>query len=225
MLRVLVALLLIANLGFFAWTQGWLDNVVGVRAIGDREPERLARQVRPDTVRILSAEAEAASTTAASLNAAPACLEAGPFTDAELPSAQAAAQAGLPGGSWATLSSVKPATWIVFMGPYPNREALSKKADEIKRRKLPFEELRDNAKLGLGLSLGRFDDKGNAARSLEQLTQQGVHTARVVELAPAASSHVLRAEKADAALVVQLGLLKTAALGKGFEACTKAPGG
>ena len=39
-------LLLLANLGFFAWTQGWLDSVVSARARGDREPERLARELR-----------------------------------------------------------------------------------------------------------------------------------------------------------------------------------
>lgn len=63
MLRALVVLLLLANLAFFAWTLGWLDGVVGARASGDREPERLQRQVRPEAVRILpaSAPADAAS--------------------------------------------------------------------------------------------------------------------------------------------------------------------
>ena len=59
MLRAIVLLLLLANLGFYAWTQGQLDGVVGVRAQGDREPERLARQVRADSVRILPASATA----------------------------------------------------------------------------------------------------------------------------------------------------------------------
>ena len=53
-LRVLALLLLLANLGFYAWTQGWLDGVVGLRAIGDREPERLARQFQPQVIRILA---------------------------------------------------------------------------------------------------------------------------------------------------------------------------
>ena len=57
MLRALIVALLLANLAFFTWTQGWLDAVVGVRAIGDREPERLQRQVRPDLIRILPVDA------------------------------------------------------------------------------------------------------------------------------------------------------------------------
>ena len=81
MLRGLVLALLVANLAFFGWTQGWLDNIIGVRAIGDREPERLARQVRPDAVVILTPGAAAAAASAAEARLA--CLEAGPFTLAE----------------------------------------------------------------------------------------------------------------------------------------------
>ena len=46
-LRVLLAALVVANLLFFAYTRGALDGVFGLRAAGDREPERLANQVRP----------------------------------------------------------------------------------------------------------------------------------------------------------------------------------
>lgn len=61
MLRALVLVLVLANLAFFVWSQGWLDGdassgdagLVGVRSIGDREPERLGRQVRPEAVTLL----------------------------------------------------------------------------------------------------------------------------------------------------------------------------
>jgi hypothetical protein len=106
MLRALVLLLVLANLAFFAWTQGWIDDLVGVRAIGQREPERLDQQVRPEAVRILPtgpggrvapgaapapAAASAPSAAATPIAAVPAdtppadaptCLEAGPFTTA-----------------------------------------------------------------------------------------------------------------------------------------------
>ena len=52
-----MALLVLANLLFFAWTQGWIDGVSGARAIGHREPERLGQQVRPEVVRILPPQA------------------------------------------------------------------------------------------------------------------------------------------------------------------------
>jgi len=71
MLRALIALLLLANLAFYAWSQSWLDDIVGVRARGDREPERLARQFHPEVVRILTPQALAAAAPLAAASAAP----------------------------------------------------------------------------------------------------------------------------------------------------------
>jgi hypothetical protein len=221
MLRGLVILLLLANFAFFAWTQGWLDTVVGTRAIGDREPERLARQVRPELVRILPAGSGSDATPAA---AALACLEAGPISEANLAAAQAAAQAALPSGSWSVARTEQPGTWIIYLGRFANAEALSKKVDEIKRRKLPYEEVRGNAALEPGLSIGRFEDRAAADKALEQFAQQGVRTARVVELNPAATRIWLRIEKADAALASKVSAMKADAFGSAFVACTKAPG-
>jgi len=220
MLRALILALLLANLAFFAWTQGWLDSFVGVRSIGDREPERLQRQVRPELINILPAGAasEAAPVTLA-------CFEAGPFSDAEIGAAQAAAQSALPAGSWVAVNTEQPGTWLVYMGRYANREALTKKEDELKRRKAPYEEISAPPALAPGLSLGRFEQRAAAATALEQFTQQGIRTARVVELVPASNRHVLRAEKVDTALAAQLVALKADALGKGFAQCSKPAGG
>ncbi len=68
MLRVLAIVLLAANLLYFGWSMGWLDAVVGIRAAGDREPQRMARQVSPELVLLeasasASAPAESASET------------------------------------------------------------------------------------------------------------------------------------------------------------------
>lgn len=227
MLRALIFALLAANLAFFAWTQGWLDSVVGVRAIGDREPERLLRAVRPELIRILPADAASGVVGAAGEAAANAltCFEAGPFADAEIAAAQAAAQTALPAGSWVTVKTDQPGTWLVYMGRYATREAQTKKEDELKRRKLPYEEIGEPPALAPGLSLGRFDQRPAAATALDRFTQQGIRTARVVELAPALSRHVLRIDRADAALSTQLVALKADALGRGFVACAKGVGG
>ena len=224
MLRALIVALLVANLAFFAWTQGWLDSVVGMRSIGDREPERLLRQVRPELIRILPADA-ASGAAGAPASAALACFEAGPFTDVEIGAAQAAAQTTLPAGSWAAIKTEQPGTWIVYMGRYTSREALTKKEDELKRRSAPYEEVGAPPALAPGLSLGRFDQRSAAVTALDQFTQQGIRTARVVELAPASSRHMLRVDKADAALSTQLVALKAEAFGKGFSACAKPAGG
>ena len=222
MLRLVLLALIVANLGFYSWTQGWLDNVVGIRAIGDREPERLARQVRPETVVILPPEAAASS----SANAALACLETGPFSATELAAANAALKQALPNvaeGSWAEVKTDTPGTWIVYMGKFVDTETLTKKEQDLKRLKLNFEVLRAPPALDRGLSLGRFDLRAAADTALERFTQQGVRSARVVELSAPGSATLLRAARADEALAAQLLALKAGGLGKGFVACTKAP--
>jgi hypothetical protein len=223
MLRLLLLALLVANLGFYSWTQGWLDSVVGVRATGDREPERLARQVRPETVVILPPESAASGAAAA---AVPACLEAGPFSAVELVAAITALKQLLPAASesgWAEVKTETPGSWIVYMGKFTDAEALAKKEQELKRLKLDFEIMRSPPALDRGLSLGRFEARTAADKALERFTQQGVRTARVVELSPPGSASLLRAARADAELTAQLVALKTTSLGKGFAACAKAP--
>ena len=222
MLRILVAALLVANLGFYAWSEGWLDNVVGARSIGDREPERLARQLRPELVRVLtSGDAASAAGFAVAAASTGTCLEAGPFNETEVAAAQAAAKSALPDASLADVKTDQPGSWMVYMGRYVDREALARKEAELKRRKLPYDEVRDTAALAPGLSLGRFDERNAAVNALDQFAQQGIRTARIIELAPASSSHLLRSDNADAALAAQAAALRLAALGKGFAACAK----
>ncbi len=215
MLRLLVVVLVLANLAFYAWTQGLLDNVVGVRSHGDREPDRLTRQVSPEVIRVMSpASAVAASETST------ACLEAGPYTPAQIAAAEGVLQTVLPAGSWVSTKTESPAVWIVYMGKYPNREALQKKTDELKRLKISSEEVRNNPELEDGLALGRYDNRAAADKALAEVAQKGVRTARVATLSPAVLTHSLRVERADTTLQSRLsGLRAEALLGKAFGPC------
>jgi hypothetical protein len=162
MLKWLVMVLLAANLAFFAWTQGWLDSVVGARALGDREPGRLAQQVKPESVVVLTPKAVAAATSAAAAassgvssgvssgasSGAPSgfgaaagstCLEAGPFSSPELTAAEAALTGLLPAGAWSRVAVDVPGIWVVYMGPYRSADMRSKKEAEVRRRGLKFE--------------------------------------------------------------------------------------
>lgn len=92
-MRALVALLLLANLLFLALAQGWLQPLAGLWPQHEREPQRLAAQLQPASVRVVEA--------APSPEPATACLQAGPFDAAEAGAAEAVlAQAHLPAGSW-----------------------------------------------------------------------------------------------------------------------------
>lgn len=53
MLKWAVWLLVLGNAGYFAWSQGHLDTL-GLKPVEQREPQRLAQQVRPEALRLLN---------------------------------------------------------------------------------------------------------------------------------------------------------------------------
>ncbi len=228
-LRALALLLVLANLAFLAWTQGWLGAVVGLHAHGDREPERLARQFQPHGLRILPPSEAAAAMSGAALASAPpgggACLEAGPYSLADADAAERIMQLALPAESWVRRDVGLPGVWLVYIGPFTAAEPMQKKADVLRRLQAPFDEVRSPPELAPGLSLGRFEQRAEADKALEQLVQRGVRTARVVALSEPAPAVSLRVEHADAALRAQLaalgGEVKGQALGKAFVACAR----
>lgn len=219
MVRALVGLLLLANLAFFAWAQGWLDGVVGVRAIGDREPERMQRQVRPEAVRVLTPQA--ASAAASSAAARLACLELGPLTPEASSTLLAELTTAMPSVTFANQKFDKPASFLVYMGPYPSAEQIQRKREELGRAKVTFDEVDAPAALKNGLSLGRFDDRAAADAALAQFAKRNVRSAKVVEQTPAGAFHRLRADKVDTETAARLFAFKSEALdvAKGFAEC------
>jgi hypothetical protein len=239
-LRALVVLLLLANAAFCAWSLGWLDDVVGVRAQGDREPGRMALQVDPELIHLLAPPqaptppASAASAVQVSTRgdaAANACLEAGPLLPTQIGTATAALQTVLPAERWTSLRNEVPGVWIVYMGRYTERETRQKKIDELRRLNVAFEDIRGIPELSDGLSLGRFTERAAADKALADLSQRGVRTARVAQLSPATTLYTLRVDGAGggnslgeaAALQARLnGLQGIALMGHPFKACTAA---
>ena len=106
MQRAALVLLVAANLTFFAWARGWLAPMWPPPVHGEREPARLAAQVRPEAVAVLGAKAASAAVSAAraasmAAGEAELCLEAGPLVAAEVAAAEAMlVQAGVPRETW-----------------------------------------------------------------------------------------------------------------------------
>lgn len=96
MLRALLLLLVLANVGVFAWSRGWLEPMWVAPDHADREPARHSRQVRPEAVRVLPAASEAGSRAQA-----PRCVEIGPFGLVDAAAAELVLEGGgLQPGSW-----------------------------------------------------------------------------------------------------------------------------
>lgn len=240
MLRALVFLLILANAGFWAWRQGWLEplhGVIGARPEGEREPERLARQVNPQAVQLVPGEAassparavaaeasasaaasEPASALAAAASAAtPAlCLEAGPFAAPEVRAAEAALGGVLPAGSWSqrTLS----AAWWVAMGPFNEVEVLQKKRAELRRRGITPDTTPAAAGTAPVLVISRHESRAAAESALAAWSERGVRSARVVNAT--VPQIALRVAQADAAAQGVLTALPPERLrGRSFAAC------
>ena len=221
MVRLVVALLVVANLGYFAWTQGWLAGWVSASPLGDRDPVRLAQQVNPTAVVVLTPQA-ASALVAAAPDPTLACLEAGPFDESQIEAAEAALVALVPAGHWSRVPSTVPGSWVVYMGKYLDDETFQRKQSELRRLRVNFERATAPPDLVPGLVLGRYEAADLAEQALADLAPRGVRTARVVQLVAPRSTLVLRVEGAEPALARQVLGLKNDALGKGFAPCGKA---
>lgn len=198
MLRLAVLLLLVANGLFYVWSHRLLG---GWGPMSETEPHRMEEQIRPDQLQLLprrspaSAPVPAATAPGAdagglqtvanvtAVTAAPAgrveCLIAGIFDDVQASSLRQALAARLPAAAWALEPVlVTPARWIVYMGRYPNTEAVERKKAELRALRVRYD-APSNTALEPGLALGRFESEDAAAQELANLTRRGVRTAHV----------------------------------------------
>jgi len=224
MLRVVVLALLLANLFFFAWARGWLAPGFPAPTHGDREPERVAAQVRPELMTVMSSTAAGVALAAASAASAvagagtgantgaaagaaagPVCLEAGPFSDADIGAAQARlVEAALPVGSWRREQVARAGGWAVYFGRFADTATMRAKEEELRRLQLPLEPVKAPPELVPGLILPALDKREAADAALAALALRGVRTARVVALPPPPLQHWLRVAEADSALQARL---------------------
>jgi hypothetical protein len=229
MLRLAVLVLLLANAGYYAWSQGLLRSW-GLGPESESEPQRMEQQIAPDNLRVLpparpstppappaSAPAAAPASPAAAASAEPlACLQAGVF-DTRQADAMRAALAPWPEGSWAMEPTPITGRWMVYMGRFADEETVAKKRAELRALKIGYD--RPGAALEPGLSLGRFSTEEAAQRGLGQLASQGVRTARVVQERADAPGYTLRLPAVGDALRPRLDALQPALAGKTLRAC------
>ena len=234
MLRLAVIVLLLANAGYYAWSHGWLRSW-GLAPVEQSEPQRMAQQIRPETLRILRARetppvapsvaseapafAPPARAPAAMAASAPAtvCLQAGTLDQRQADAVRTAA-AALPQGSWSLESTPIPGRWMVYMGRFADADALAKKRNELRALGVSYD--RPGAALEPGLSLGRFSTEEAAQRALTTLGNQGVRSARVLQERADTPIFVLRLPAVNAAMRDQLtGPLRPALAGRTLRPC------
>jgi hypothetical protein len=218
--RALVIGLIAANGAVWAWWHGWLAPMAAAPGAEQRDPDRLGRQLQPESVVLRAAAVEggatpvlpASSADVPSPTAAATCLEAGPFGDNAMPAVERElAAAGVAASGIKTLDG-PPLAWWIYMGRYPNDAAAQSKSDELRKIGIEHDTVRSPADLRPGLALGRFTDRERAQAELGRLGARGIHTARVVEVADAPRTHRLQVATNDAALAARVQALRSAAV-------------
>ena len=184
MLRLVALLLLLANAGYFAWSQGHL-RPLGWGPVEQREPERLQQQVAADQLQVIppkgSAPADAPApppapakpdtpdTAPTAATGPTSCQQVAGLSTAQADALQAAlAGMGLDGSRWTHDESVLPERWIVYIGKFPSADLLSRKKTELRALRVEFRDVNAPA-LQPGLALGTYS--AEAAAQTEALDE------------------------------------------------------
>lgn len=233
LLRAVLAGLILLNALFYCWTQGWLDDVVGIKARGDREPERLTRQIHPEQVVVLppidAVAAVAAAASSAPASSLSACLVLGPLDgDAALAAAtQALAQAAITPKQWRDQASEQPGlmqtSWAVATIRLPNKDFQARKEATYKSMKIAYDHLAGPPDEVPTLVLSRHPSEKAAAAALEAFSQRALKGLRVLALQTPAQRHLLVFAEADTDLQAKLTKLDVLPLAASLKPCAIEP--
>ena len=225
MLRLIVLALILANAGYYAYSQGLLA-AYGFAPATQTEPQRVAQQIKPEALRILnpkeSTQLETAIPPAAqtiSSASATECLQVGLFNEEQTMVLREKLVSSLPQNSWVIESALVPARWLVYMGKYNSDESVLKKKSELRGLGVSFEAL-NNASLEPGLSLGSFKTQPEAQVELDRIAKKGVKTAKVIQERAELRGQRLKLPTVDAALRSQLDAIKPQLAGKALLTCS-----
>ena len=225
MLRLTVLALVLANAGYYAYSQGLLW-AYGFAPATQSEPQRMTQQIKPDMLRILTmkenAQAESIlppqSAASAVVSGALECLQVGMFNEEQTVVLREKLVSSLPQNSWVIESALVPARWLVYMGKYNSDESALKKKSELRGLGVSFEAL-NNSTLEPGVALGSFKTQPEAEAELIRITKKGVKTAKVIQERTEQRGQRLRLPTVDAALRAQLDAIKPQLAGKAFAVC------
>ncbi len=178
MLRFFFWSLLLLNGFLLAFNLGYL----GHWSLDTHEPERMKKQHNADQLKLISAD-EAVMPSEPASEKKPeviACLEVGNFVQAEVPKIEEKLKSLSLGDRQSRINVVDVATHMVFIPSQGSKEGADKKAGELRRLGInDFYVIQDQSNLRWGISLGVFKTEEAAKLHLNNLSNKGVHSARV----------------------------------------------
>ena len=176
-IRLFFFLLVLANLLFFAWTQGYF----GASDEG-HEPQRLKQQLHPEKLRVLR-EAQVPMPAAAVKTEESACRVVTGLVVADADALKVSLEAV--GGDVKISPQAEPALHLVVIADLANKAAADRKIAELTR--IGIKEPSAVALEGghREIILGRFDTEAAATAFLQGLVKRGVKSARLDAREPA----------------------------------------
>lgn len=233
-MKLAFLLLVLANLALYAWQQG----VFGTLPDTGREPGRVAQQIAPERIRVLTpaeveqlkakAREQAAakqaqavfSLAALDLASGQACAEFGDFPINEAARVRARLDA-LELGDRLSVRSVELPGWImVYLPPFKTRAEADRAAAELRKQGVrDYVVLGENTPLRNGIALASFKDPELAKSHLADLEKRGVKGARVAEKPPALQGTRFTIKALDAPTVEKLQALQKDFANAKFAAC------
>lgn len=224
-MRTFFLLLLLANLGFFAWANFIAESDT------QSDPRPQARQIAPEKLRIVPPTAAPAQARSAPPVTVPipvtriACLEWGEFSTEET---SRAAELLAPLGLDARLTKRETedgAGWWVFIPSRGSREDAQKKTAELKA--LGVEEyfiVQDEGPMRYAVSLGVFKTEAAATNRLEALRERRVRTAQVGRRDTPARKTYFQIRAVEDELAAKLRALAASFVGTEVRECAVKPG-
>jgi hypothetical protein len=159
--------------------------------VGAGEGLRLAQQVQPDKIKLLTPQQVATLGPAKVASLADVCVEWGPLSDEERARALSSLEP-LELGRLMTQKKVEVVTnYWVFLPPETNKAAADKRVDEIKALGIKDVSVVDSGPQRLAIALGAFRTEDAAQAWLATLQRQGIKTAKAGQRVQAMQQVVL----------------------------------
>jgi hypothetical protein len=211
-MKLAFLLLMLVNVLLFAWQHG----VFGDYGSGGREPERVARQIEPERVRVLTEkdvqalrERARQNSGVLDLNTAQACLEFGDFGAGEAARAEKALAALAPAVKMSVTPIDAPGWYMVYLPPFKTLAEAERRAEDL--RKLGIKDMlvmNENSAMKFAISLGSFRDPNSAKAHLAALEKNGIKGVRLADRPSTITLTRFQVRDLDAAAVRQLATLR-----------------
>ncbi len=165
-MRLTFWVLLLVNLVLFFWSQGYLGE-----HDKSREPQRLARQVAPEKLRVLPVEAPPPI----------ACKRIEGLTEAEIETIKNGVAAAPDWQSSIVPAKLVPA-FLVLIPNFPDRAAADKKKSELRKSDIKEIQVIEDAELGpFALSMGMLRNQSAAEQLMQTLSRKNVRALRITK--------------------------------------------